>query len=557
MLTFRCRIPLVIAITAMLAFQTLATAQTQQSSRRNSIRNRERVARANWAPVRRNQPIASETPLTDPARHSSESLSDQPVVEVGSQFQDQSGVVRQAQAITSPGAIIDTPVTAPLDGQIYYEHDHGHSPNRVTVLDGGSLACDALSGCGCGDLTCDGGCDSMGCDGNCGDGCSTCGELISPNAWRPCMTLCLPQDGWVSFEYLAWWQDGMNLPPLITTHDGTPANNNVAGVLGQGGRTVFGGGNVLDDNFNGGRLRAGVWLDRAHTWSLSGEYFELDSESEGFSQTSNGSTILARPIISTTAGETSQIIALTGLIGGNVSATATSEFKGGGFHLRHLRCCDEGCSNGFFCGCPEHFCSRTEGMIGYRYLQLDESVLITETLTTQDVQGGAFALVDSFETRNQFNGIDFGWMNRRTRGLWSLDTSIRLAIGNTKQRVRIDGSTTITDPSTTPNVITHAGGLLTQSPGNIDTHEQDEFTVVPELGATLGYRLTDNLKATLGYTFIYWSNVARPGDQISRLVNPDLVPPQASPITGPIPAFEIDTTDYWVQGISFGGEYRW
>jgi hypothetical protein len=133
-----------------------------------------------------------------------------------------------------------------------------------------------------------------------------------------------------------------------------------------------------------------------------------------------------------------------------------------------------------------------------------------------------------------------------------------MAIGNNKQTVRNNGSTEITDPTATPTTQTFQGGLLTQSPGNIGTFEQNEFAIVPEFGATLGYQLTDHLRATLGYTFLYWSNVVRPGDHINRDVNPKLIQPQVPPITGEIrPGFEFDTTDYWVQGLSFGGEYRW
>ena len=49
---------------------------------------------------------------------------------------------------------------------------------------------------------------------------------------------------------------------------------------------------------------------------------------------------------------------------------------------------------------------------------------------------------------------------------------------------------------------------------------------MPELGVTLGYQLNPCWRATLGYTFIYWSRVARAGDQIDRDINPDLFPPE-------------------------------
>ena len=40
----------------------------------------------------------------------------------------------------------------------------------------------------------------------------------------------------------------------------------------------------------------------------------------------------------------------------------------------------------------------------------------------------------------------------------------------------------------------------------------------------LGYWLTDNLRAYVGYNFLYWTNVIRPGDQIDHVVDLSFVP---------------------------------
>ncbi len=458
-------------------------------------------------------------------------------------------------SVMDPPVHMDTPVqTAPLDGQI----------SLAPVYSNGSVACDALPECGCGDSLC-GGCDSGfsgGCDGLCGgEGCSSCGEYCDGDAWRPCVTLCLPQDGWVSLEYLGWFQDGMELPPLVTTSTDPNVPRAEAGVLGvPTTRVLYGGGAVLDDALEGGRLRFGVWLDRCHTWGLGAELFGFNTETDTFAATSTGNPILARPFFNTETGnEDAELVAYPDVLSGTVGVTASSRLRGGGFHFRQLRCCDEGCSRWLFCGCPEHYCTRTEAMFGYRYLQLDESVQINENLISTDTTApGSFAIVDRFETRNQFNGFDLGWMFRRTRGFWTLDSLIRLAVGNTRQTVTINGQTTINDPTNTDAPVqTLPGGLLTQT-SNIGTYRQNEFTVVPEFDLNVGYQLTDQFRVTLGYTAIYWSNVVRPGQHISRDVNPNLLPPPAEPFTGvQRPAFAFDTSDYWVQGINFGGEYRW
>jgi len=79
------------------------------------------------------------------------------------------------------------------------------------------------------------------------------------------------------------------------------------------------------------------------------------------------------------------------------------------------------------------------------------------------------------------------------------------------------------------------------------------------LGATLGYQLTPRLRATFGYTFIYLSNVARPGDQIDTNVNSRLLPNDTRPLAGDTqhPQFVFQESAFWAQGISVGLDFRW
>jgi hypothetical protein len=61
----------------------------------------------------------------------------------------------------------------------------------------------------------------------------------------------------------------------------------------------------------------------------------------------------------------------------------------------------------------------------------------------------------------------------------------------------------------------------------------------------------------VGYTFLYWSQVVRPGNQIDTTVNTTQVPthPEFGPLTGPAqPMVPFRTTDFWAQGISLGVE---
>lgn len=363
------------------------------------------------------------------------------------------------------------------------------------------------------------------------------------------------------------WTDGMDLPPLVTTSPvGTPATNvdgvPQAGALTRTGtRVLFGGGDVLDDTFNGLRLRFGFWLDRCHTLGIGAEYMELDRETESFNASSTGTPILARPFFNTAFGfEDSQLIAFPdgpNASSGSISVNAYSELAGGSVYLRKLTCCDEGCREWLFCGCKGHFCSRSEFRFGYRYMELDEGVGIREEIIATD--GTArFDISDNFTTKNQFNGVDFGWNHRITRGYWTWDGLVRVAVGNTRQTVTINGATTSVDTSDAANPVTENfdEGILALA-SNSGTHRNDEFSILPEINLTLGYQLTDHLKATVGYTGIYWSNVVRPGQHIPTMTNSDFFPPALATNTDARPLFAFDTTDYWAHGINYGLEYRW
>jgi hypothetical protein len=127
----------------------------------------------------------------------------------------------------------------------------------------------------------------------------------------------------------------------------------------------------------------------------------------------------------------------------------------------------------------------------------------------------------------------------------------KLALGNTSSTVTIDGQTVTT---TAAGTATTPGGLLAQ-PTNMGRFEQDHFTTITELGATLRRQLTCSLDFTFGYTLVYWSEVARAGDQVDFDLNPSQLPP--GPLVGaPAPQFSFVTEGFWAQGLHFGLEYN-
>ena len=350
---------------------------------------------------------------------------------------------------------------------------------------------------------------------------------------------------WIRGEYLGWVAKGQNIPSLATVAPvGTPRAT--AGAIGSPlTQTVIGGRRVNDDYRNGFRLSAGMWLNDARTFGLQGNFFFLGDSNERFAAGSDGSGIVTRPFTNALTGlPDTQLVSFPGVLAGTVTADASSSVIGGGFNFLCNLCCDP--------------CGRTDFLLGYRYINLRDEVVIRENLTalpgSSVPAGSRFLIEDRFRTDNDFHGVPIGLRLQRRFGYWFVDTRASVALGVTHSTTTISGSTTIIDP-TTGTAQVFPGGLLTQ-PTNIGRYTNDEFAVVPEIGVRVGMRLTDNFLVFAGYNYLYWSNVMRAGDQIDTRVNTTQVaPPQ--PFTGaPFPAFPNRTTDFYLHGFSLGAEVR-
>jgi hypothetical protein len=194
--------------------------------------------------------------------------------------------------------------------------------------------------------------------------------------------------------------------------------------------------------------------------------------------------------------------------------------------------------------------------MGYRRLDLDESLRIDELLTSTDPsgpipQGTTLDIQDRFRTKNEFNGGDFGLDWEWSKGCWGVGALFKCAIGNVRQRVRVDGSTAVFPPAGASAF--NDGGLLALD-SNSGNYERDEFTVIPEVGLDAHYQLNCNVRLTVGYTLIYFANVLRPGDQIDTNVDPQQLPPPLI-TNGRFPELKFYEDDFWAQGLRLGAEF--
>ena len=390
--------------------------------------------------------------------------------------------------------------------------------------------------------------------------CGPCGVTCQ----EPC---CVGPVGsiWVHGEYLMWWAKGMETPPLVTAGPTGTLDDNRTIVL-------FGDDDLLGQMRSGFRVRLGTWLDYSQRWALEGEYWRLGGVSESFVAASDmlGNPTIYRPFFNVNprgadgqfdppARQDVQLVSHPGVLAGSVRVQSSSQLQGSGIWLRRNLCCDMtaviDCDPCFDPGSGP-FGHRFDFLIGYRYARLGDRLTIREDLKSlrgEPFQGN-FDLLDSFASSNDFHGAELGLLSEFDYGRWSLELLGRLALGGVRQQVTIAGQTII---SGSVSDGTYEGGLLAQRT-NSGTHSRNEFAFMPQLGATVGYRLTPRLQATVGYSLLYLSRVVRAGEHIDLDVNPDLLAPETTPLAGALrPDFQFRDSDFWAQGMNFGLHFAW
>ncbi len=377
--------------------------------------------------------------------------------------------------------------------------------------------------------------------GSCmGDGgCWTAGEFYDGGGCCPWLGM-EPGRLWVRGEYLLWWTKGMDLPPLLslsTTSGGTS-------------QSVIGDETIGDRARSGWRITFGLRPTECTPWGAEVTYFQLGPKSFGSYVEGDGeSTILTRPFYNLSTGEADvhEIANMSGLAG---SLSLGVETKFNGVEVLFRRRVMDWCV------------ASVDFLAGWRYNQLSDELDIYENIpeivgTYVDIDGttleagSSLRRLDQFRTRNIFNGGELGFTTEMQHCRWSIEAMMKIAFGSTQSRVSVAGSTRRTPVESTSSQTLSSGMLAL--PSNEGVYTQSSFTMIPELGLTVGYDLTCRLRATFGYSVIYWGQVVRAGDQI----NLDINPTQLSTLTGlarPNPPFS--TTDFWAQGMNFGLEYH-
>jgi hypothetical protein len=311
-------------------------------------------------------------------------------------------------------------------------------------------------------------------------------------------------------SYLMAWVKARSAPPLLSS-----------------------GPNVLlqnvpfdDQQRAGGRFGVGMWLDRRQSFGVEVGGFFLGDRSPTLPVGSAGFTPLAIPFMNAQGVPTTFPVSQPGQFAGTVVFEAPSRFWGTevGFRKQLLSTV-----HGY-----------ADVVSGFRFLELDEGLHFTASRVALPggplAPGSIQAVSDRFGTRNQFYGGYIGAEGELRWRNFFVNALGRVALGSVDQTANVNGTTLTVGPLGARSAA--PGGLFAQA-GNSGRYEQAEFAVVPEVGVHVGYRLAAQVRLSLGYSLLYLDHAARPGDQMER------------------PVFLFKQSDFWMQALNFGVEFRY
>jgi hypothetical protein len=382
---------------------------------------------------------------------------------------------------------------------------------------------------------------------------------------RPKKKRCPPEyeaHVWVTADFLLWWIRDARIPYLLTTSATTTPifdgrGNVLNGTLGEPATSVLLGDKFDYGTLPGGRLTVG-FAHESELIGLEASAFLLPGHQKNFqfASTDNGFPVLVRPFRNLLEDrETGFAVAFPNAFSGSVTVTSTSQLWGSEV-------------NGLLAllgNCWAH----VDGLLGFRYADLEEDLTFTNQSSFALPGGVIFfngtpfltpirdELFDRFSTRNQFYGGQIGTVAEVRLGCLFVDLTTKVAFGVTHHVVDISGNSVLIPPDAPRQTAT--GGLLAL-PSNIGRYTNEFFTVMPEVQLQFGYQICRNLRAYAGYSYLYWSSVVRPGDQINRLVNEQQLPtsPDFGPVTGPRePSHAFRYTPFWAHGVTFGVSVRY
>lgn len=375
-------------------------------------------------------------------------------------------------------------------------------------------------------------CDSP--DGACDDGCDSASgkrhghKLLS--LFDPC-----DSSTWASGEALLWFAQSRDMMPLVTLGPaGSDPTFSDDLILPAGASVAF--GDSIDGGLSAGfRGDYGRWI--SSNVGLGGRFWIMSENEDSFAAGGAGTgTSIARPFLNlASAGEDSVIINNDGTgtlsqFGGDVSASSSLNLWAAEAYTRLKFSCDK-----------QH---RVEFLGGFSHFEIDDDLAIAST-SIENASSRVTTFSDRFEAENRFNGGQLGFEMVINRGKWTARSLTKVHLGNMNQKYTIAGTTSDTLSGATSNFDV---GMLARE--NSGTFEKDVFAFIPEANFKLAYELRKNMQFSVGYSFLYFDNVALNGSVMDRVITDGAA--LQTGVVGARPAFVHNDSSLWVQGIDLG-----
>jgi hypothetical protein len=274
-------------------------------------------------------------------------------------------------------------------------------------------------------------------------------------------------------------------------------------------------------------LGGGFWLNEERTAGFDASLFLLPQAGTNSAFFSNSSTLL-----------------LPTPVGPFPLADPTRDYAGAfqaGFNTRFTSA-DVNYRNNILCS-PD---ARLDALIGYRFAHIgDEGAIYGKRLGPG---GEIVRFRDDITAINNFHGGQIGLSGEYRMDRWYVSGTGKVAFGAVFTDTDLEGKFRV-------NGTVVPLGFYAR-PGVNGPRDHSSFAVMPVVGLTLGRQLSDHARIYLGYNFLYLNSLTRAPD----VVDPTPTVLAANP-QGPLAAATVrrdaTTSDFWVQSLSLGMEWRY
>jgi hypothetical protein len=344
---------------------------------------------------------------------------------------------------------------------------------------------------------------------------------------------------WSRYDLLMWFLKAQPLPPLLATapnHTFVPSST----ALDSPYSTLLIGNRSIDNPMStGGRFTWGWSRDheREVGWEMTYLFTGTRSATasyDGFDQPRT----LGRPVFDVFSGRESEIPVSYPMSPGGFSATTVNRMQG--WEVNGVASIARSDS------------AYLTVLAGYRYFMVHEGVRLQQFSIPSP--GIEIDSVDQFDGHTRFHGGQIGLETGTEWNRFFVGVVAKVGFGRAYQVIKAGGQTNIAFPGGSS---AYPGGTFTTGPGS-GRIERSSFAVLPEGQLNVGYRFRDRSKFFVGYNVIYLSEAVRPGDQIDRtFAQATIAGPAGLSMLPSRPELRLTSTDFWVQGVVLGLEYKY